>query len=222
MNRIEKILGYIYLPFQLLVLPVIVVLVAAVMRLDLSNTQLNIICFAYNFFALIAIFHQFLARSAKAAFRQPGRTLSSCALGLILHFGLTYWVGLLIVALDPEFSNVNDSALADMIEESTVLMSISTILFAPVAEELLFRGIVFGQLHRKWPLAAYILSAAIFSSLHVVGYIGSYPPLCLILCFIQYLPASVALAIAYVRADTIFAPIAMHIAINAVGTLLFQ
>ena len=222
MTKTERILGYIYLPFQLLVLPIIVVFGAMFFRWNMTEAELNVICFAFNFIALTVIFHRYLLDSAKVFFRHPGRALSSCGWGFLLHFGGTYWISLLILTLDPEFSNVNDGALSEMLQESSVLMSIGTILLAPVAEEILFRGVVFGQLHRKWPLAAYILSAAIFSSLHVVGYIGSYPALRLVLCFLQYLPASIALAFVYVRSDTIFAPILMHIVINTIGTLLMQ
>ena len=65
----------------------------------------------------------------------------------------------------------------------------------------------------------YILSALVFCAIHVISYIGSADPLTLVLCFVQYLPASLCLAWAYTEADNIFAPILIHIAVNTMSIL---
>lgn len=218
MTKAETVTGCIYIIFQLFALPFIVLLADAFFRWNLTLAELNFICFAVNFTALTAIYRRYLLDSWKVFTRQPKEVFRSCGLGFVIHFAGSFLVSYLIVNLDPEFNNVNDNSIGEMIHERAVLMYLGTILLAPVAEEILFRGVVFGSLYRKWPVLAYILSAAIFSALHVISYIGSYPAWKLLLCFLQYIPASVALAYAYVRADTIFAPILMHIAINALGT----
>ena len=96
-------------------------------------------------------------------------------------------------------------------------MTLATVLFVPVAEETLFRGLLFRGLWDRSPIAAWCVSVAVFSLVHIIGYIGTYPPLMLLMAFVQYLPAGICLAYAYRKADTIFAPILMHIAINQVA-----
>ena len=121
--------------------------------------------------------------------------------------------------ISPDFFNVNDSAISTMVDQNTDLMAIGTILLAPVAEELFYRGLIFRGFYNKKPILGYLVSTLAFASLHVVGYIGLYSPLHLLLCLLQYIPAGICLGWAYAKTDCIFAPILMHIAINQIGIL---
>ena len=222
MNRAETVLGIIYILIQLFVLPVIVSIVDLVFVLSLTDAEINFVCFAVNFICVTVIFRRYLISNFRVMLQDPAMTAAGCGLGFVLYFAATYMIGLLILSLDPDFANANDTSIAVMMDENSVLMSVGAVLLAPVIEELLYRGVVFGQLYRRWPIIAYIVSAAFFASLHVVGYIGSYAPMRLVLCFIQYLPASVVLAWVYVYTDTIFAPIMIHVIINAMGILTLR
>ena len=66
------------------------------------------------------------------------------------------------------------------------------------------------------------MSSLVFASIHVIGYIGLFDWQTLCLCLAQYLPAGIALAWAYEKADTIVAPILMHITINQIGMLAMR
>ena len=92
----------------------------------------------------------------------------------------------------------------------------------PTVEECLYRGLIFGTLRSRNRLAAYALSAALFSLVHVVGYIGVYPLPLLALCLLQYVPAGLCLAQAYEAADNIFAPILIHTTVNAIGMIAMR
>ena len=50
-----------------------------------------------------------------------------------------------------------------------------------------------------------------------MGYFGVYTPMQLLISFLSYLPAGFCLGWAYEKADTIFAPILIHAAVNAIG-----
>jgi membrane protease YdiL (CAAX protease family) len=66
------------------------------------------------------------------------------------------------------------------------LFALAVVIAAPVAEELLFRGLLFRSLLRRAaPPVAIVVSAVIFGAVHVIGDPGSYPAL----------PALVALGI---------------------------
>lgn len=217
MTRPEAVLGLIYIPIQLFVIPVLAVVANIALTLSFSAAEINFLCFAVNFAVVTVIFHRYLIASWNVLRAAPKRSLSSCGLGLALYFAATMAVSILITVVEPDFSNANDGAISDMMTENSVLMTIGAVLLAPVVEELLYRGVVFGQLYRRWPLAAYIISAAVFSSLHIIGYISSYTPIQLLLAFIQYVPASIVLAWIYVRSDTILVPILVHILINTIA-----
>lgn len=219
LSMTELILGIIYIVFQLLVLPIMLEVANILLHLELKEVELNFLCFAINFVCVSAIFHKYLIISAKVPFSQPLNTLKAAGLGFLLYFISTYAMTALILYIDPDFYNVNDNSIAGMLDQNYILMSLGAIVLAPVAEEILYRGVLFGQIYRRWPIAAFVISAGLFSALHVVSYIGQYAPLQLLLCFIQYLPPSIILAWTYVKADTIWVPILIHIVINAIGML---
>ena len=71
---------------------------------------------------------------------------------------------------------------------------------------------------RKKPGAA-VVSTVLFSLIHINNYIGYYDPLTMLLSFVQYIPAGICLAAAYEISGSIFAPVLIHTAVNAVGML---
>ena len=217
MTRKEKLLGWIYYPLQLLVIPVLVSLINALAGYPLNEATLNVVYFGVNFLCVGLIFFRFLKENAKVALSFPLRCLSSAAFGMVLYWGLSYAVQIVIVVVSPDFFNINDAAIGSMVQENYTLMVIGTVLLVPLAEETLYRGLMFGQLYNRSPLAAYVVSVCVFAAVHVVGYIGQYAPLQLCLCFLQYLPAGVAMGWAYARANSIWSPILMHITFNLIG-----
>ena len=222
MHRVESTLGLIYIVLQVFVLPVALVVINAFLPRPLTASALNFAVFGINFICVTVIFHRFLIESIKIFTQKIRKTLGICLKG----FGL-YWIGsilvnILVVYLEPEFSNVNDENIAILTGENYLLMAVGTVILVPVVEETLYRGVVFGQLYQKNPLIAYIVSVVVFASLHVFGYIGLYDPLRLLLCFLQYIPAGIVLAWTYVKADTIFAPVLIHMTVNLIGMLAMR
>ena len=106
-----------------------------------------------------------------------------------------------------------------MAQSNFPVIFVGTVILVPVAEEALHRGLVFGSLYHKNAAVAYLLSTVIFASVHLMGYVGVYSSLHLALAFLQYVPAGFALAWAYRRSGSIFAPMVMHAVINALGML---
>ena len=216
-TRQENILGYIYLAFSQILLSSLIAIVAYYWGFPLSLAALNIVYFVVNFISIAAIFHRFLGRSLQVA----RKNIPKCLISVLLGFGVYYWcmilLGFLITWLDPNFANVNDQAITGMVEEHPRIIGFCTVVLVPVVEETLYRGLIFQQLQRKHRILAYIVSAAVFSAIHIVGFIGSASGFTLLLCFMQYLPAGIALAWAYERADTIVAPILIHMIINQIG-----
>lgn len=212
----EGILGLFYLVFQLVILPFAVSFIHDLLDAPLTAAELNFAVFALEFICVTAIFHRFLLTNAKNAFTSPWHCLKTAGIGFGFYWLGSYVIAVIIVMLYPGFSNVNDASITELTKENFPLMTIATVLLAPITEETLFRGLVFGGLYNRSRVAAYAVSVLGFSALHVVGYIGLYEPMHLLLCFLQYIPAALCLCWAYVRADSLLVPILIHMTNNLI------
>ena len=222
MSRREMTLGWLLMACQLLILPVAAVIINSLLPNPLTDTALNTLLFLADFILAILIFHRFLAASARHALRMPFRSLRFAALGLILYYIGSFLVGLVISSVSQDFSNVNDNAIFEMAQDNYFQIAICTVLLVPFTEELIYRGVIFRSLHSKSRLAAYVVSAAVFSLIHVAGYIGTASGTVLLLCFLQYIPAGLSLGWAYEKADSIWAPILMHMTVNQISISLMR
>lgn len=216
-NKQEMKYGLFYLVISLVVLPSLLQAGNRLLAAPLSAARLNFVYYCVNFAATVWIFRRFLGNQLKAALRIPFPTLWYAALGYLGSQALGELLTYLIFLIFPAFVNVNDQSISRMLGQDFRLMAAATIVLVPVAEETLYRGLVFRGLYGKNPIAAYLVSMGIFAAIHVVGYIGIYSPMHLLLCFVQYLPAGFCLAWCYGQTGTIIAPIIMHMITNAMG-----
>lgn len=139
--------------------------------------------------------------------------------GTAAYWLLNWGLARLLRWLFPAYDNLNDINIIAMAHNNFFIMFIGTVIFVPVAEESLHRGLIFGSLYPKSHVAAYLLSAVIFAAVHIINYISSYTLPHLLLAFLQYLPAGLVLAGAYRISGSIFAPMLIHAVINAIGLL---
>ena len=216
----ETILSIVYLLMEFLLIPSILLIVNMLLPKPLNDARLNLVFFIVNLLAVGLILRKFIGKALSAT--QPIGLLGNALKGLMLYWSLSFVVSLVLVLIDPNFANINDASVADMIRDDFLVSVIGTVILAPPCEELLFRGVIFGKLYNRRPIAAYAISALCFSLVHLVGYIGLYPFGTLALCFLQYLPAGIALGWAYVRSGSILTPIIMHTVVNAMGVALMR
>ena len=219
-TRRQTLLGWAYWLISLFVLPSAFQTINNQLATPLPESVLNLIFFSVNFLAVVCIFHGFLWESLKAAAEKMWKCLGIAALGIAVHYAALWLITQCNMAIKPGFSNVNDNSILNMLDEHTPLLAFATVFFVPVAEETLYRGLLFQTMQRQNRLMAYIISVALFSSIHIMGYVGVYDPLTLTLCFMQYLPVGVILALAYEQTDTVITPILIHTFINLIGLFI--
>ena len=219
MNRREMLLGFLYLAFQQLFLPSLLVRICA-RFFPLNAAWLNFVYYAINFIVIVVVFHRFLLESLDVALGRKLWILRCLVLGFCGYFAISNIWGSILNYYFPGFSNVNDDSIGMMLRQDMIPMVIGTVLLVPIAEETLFRGLIFRGLYKKSKVLAFLVSVAAFSAIHVIGYIGSYDAVTLLVCFTQYFPASICLAWVYAESDTIISPILMHTLINLAGVLL--
>lgn len=209
MTPTARVLGWFYYVFQLLALPSL--LLAAASQRGWDDAQVNFGYYLLNFAACLLIFRTFLSDSLAQAGEKLGRLLVTVVLG----FGLYYLWSRAFTRLLPDFSNVNDEAVASMLHAHPALMLVGLVGLVPLAEECFYRGLLFTQVKSR--LWGYVLSTLVFAAVHVVGYVGTVDGGMLLLCMIQYIPAGLILAASCQASGTIFAPILIHTAVNAVA-----
>ena len=213
----EQLWGIAYLLFSIFLLPGLLDMLNRYLPIPLGKTWLNFLYFTMNFLCIIWIFHGFFKRSLLYISDHVGDFLLAVLLGAGGYWLCSWVISLAYSWLFPGFANLNDGSISEMIHDNFWIMAIGTVIFVPVAEEALHRGLIFASLYQKSHLAGYLLSISIFAAVHIMGYAGVYSVPHLILAFIQYIPAGLALAWAYRKSGSIFASILIHAMINAVS-----
>lgn len=218
----ETVFGFIYFLLQLIIIPGILLAINMMLPNPLSEAMVNVWFFAANFLVVLILFRKFLAKNLHIVRQMPWHVLRYAGIGLLIYMTGNGIFTVFVTALFPDFANINDAAIMDMVQENFGLMTLGTVLFVPLAEECFYRGLIFRGLYDRSPVFAYATSMVIFSLAHVVGYVTMADLSTLILCFFQYLPAGFALAWCYRRSGCIFAPILVHMAVNQTGMLLMR
>ena len=214
LSSAETMAGIIYLALQIFVLPEVLRWINAELGHPMNEAEVNFVFYLINFMAMLLIFHNFLGSSARQAMQHPMLLIEAVILGLVFYY-ICLWLTMhLVELLVPHYTNYNDEAIFAMGRGNAFLMLIATVVLVPPAEECLFRGVIFRNLYSRNKIAAYAVSIALFAIIHILGYIGRYSPLELVMAVLQYLPAGLFLGWSYARANTIFAPIFVHAAIN--------
>jgi uncharacterized protein len=143
----------------------------------------------------------------------PGRDAMSAVVaglgyGVLAWFGSTVVLVVVTILLDalgqPPPVGPAEQAIA-MLDPWLVVIAI--VIFAPIAEELFFRGIVFNAWLREAGLVwAYVGSATLFAAIHLS--LASLLPIFLL---------GLALAWVYRRTGSLLAPIVMHATVNGIS-----
>ena len=213
----ETVAGFLYLAFQMLFLPGLLVWCNNQLAQPVSSAELNFVFYLVNFMAMLLIFHDYLGRSASQVGQHPIYVAEGVILGFVGYYVMNWLTTWVMQQFFPGFSNYNDEAIAAMSRGNYFLMFVGTVILVPPFEECIYRGLIFRNLYGKSKWAAYTVSILAFAVIHILGYIGRYSAWELLIAVAQYLPAGLCLAWSYARTDTIFAPILIHAAINFIG-----
>ena len=219
LTNFEKKWGLLYLFLQLLFVPFGAAVVCAALGV-VSAAAVNLASFFANA-ALAVVFFRELLRKSLENFR-TGSILKVTAAGFCLYWVLNTLVSVLILTIDPDFSNINDSGINLMIDEFPVLMPLAIVFAVPLAEECLFRGWLFTGLMERSPALAYGVVTLGFAAVHMISYIGTCDALALALCTVQYLVPSAVLCWVCHRSDSLCAPLLLHMMINVLACLFLE
>ena len=182
----------------------------------LDEVGVHIVCYGVGAAALLFLLLRFWRQEFDALCDYgPGALLEVVkAYGVLLLCNLAVNLGLLLAG---RMDNPNNAAIFSMAKQDLGGMAAVAVFLAPLVEEPMFRGGVFGLLRRRSRAAAYAVSMLLFALYHVWSYALADPRCWLYL--LQYLPAGFLLARCYEKTNTLWAAVFLHMTVNGVSML---
>ncbi len=174
----------------------------------------------YVVFALVVIvFLGYLGRTTRA-FSGPARRRAS--LGGAGTGGLL-WLNeicgrLLGLVLEGQV-NLNDEAIVGRMVDAPRTTILIVVALAPVVEETLFRGYVFGNLREVHRGLAYLVSCLLFALLHVWQFAAARGDLTYLLLMVQYLVPGAVMAWTYERSGSLWGSVLLHGVVNGLAVV---
>ena len=222
MKTREKIAGWIYLPVHMFLMPLFIlpfIAIAAVrFGLAIDAVTLNVVYYAAGLVFVLIFMFSFLKKNVTSTWRcWP---FKPWLIGFGIFYGGAILVNLILNYMGVGLINPNQEAVNDAVAMDTATMIAVAVIMAPIVEEVLFRGVVFGTIREKNRILAYAVSVILFSVYHLwASAVKAGDPTVLIYLG-QYIPAGIVLAWIYERCGSIWASILFHMAANSLSVLV--
>lgn len=217
MRRSERTAALIYLPIHVFALPFLLPYLAALFP-GLDNISLNAVYYGVGFVYVLGFCTPFLRKGFDITLDAPGAFLYSVLGAWVMEYFLSALLTLALSAFNVGLSSPNNDAVVEMIAYDRNRLIGITVFLAPLVEEILFRGLLFGALAGRRRRLAWVVSVAAFSLYHVWQYAIADPAALLSAVF--YIPGSIALTWCYERTGSIWSPIAYHMLSNFIAVML--
>jgi membrane protease YdiL (CAAX protease family) len=184
--------------------------------ISLTATQINLLCYIVGAVFLLCFLNRYWGASFGLLAKSPFRAIQAVILGFAFYFFVKWGIDAL-AALFYGRGLPNITAAFGTAKLNTDVTFIVAAVLAPVVEETMFRGALFGTLRTKSRLAAHIVSALVFALFHIAWYLLTGRDFSVLSAFLRFLPASVALAWSYEWSGTIITPVVLHALINLIS-----
>ena len=218
MSRGEIIAAVIYLPLHVVGIPLGLGYLSQVWPAlaAMTDTEINLAYYGVGLVYMLVLLRGFLRRSFDAALDAKGRFVLSIIGGYAADLALSFILSSLLLIFGLDLGNSpNNMAITSELSTDYGRIAVLSIALAPIVEEPLFRGLIFGGIRPKSRVLAYIVSAALFSLYHVWQYVIVYNDPKLLLSALAYVPVSAALTFCYEQTRSIWPPVFFHMFVNA-------
>ncbi len=200
--------------------PFILVTIIDLVGLDswLTNGTIDIVYSLLMLVLSVYLVRDLLLRSINVLAEHPLKTfkiiLTTFSFMLFSSFVLNY----VITYLSGLGDSANQSYIIDLFKDYPYLIIIQALVYAPIVEEIMFRGLIFGSLAKKSIPLAMFVSSLLFGLAHVYESLlsGNFADLWFIP---TYAMLGYFLNRAYLKSGTIVSSMALHFMNNALGLL---
>lgn len=218
----ETVLLLLYLPIHVFLMPTLLGMLFQFAGISYTAMQLNTCYYAVSTLIVFVLSFRFLRRSFDVLCDRLWGVLFTVVVAYFLQQALTYLVTIIELPFGINGDNQNNAAVQDMLEYGYGTMFGIVVFLAPITEEVLFRGAVFGTLRRKSRIWAYVITILLFGLLHVWQFVLMEDDWMYLIHVIDYIPATWALCWVYERTGTIWSPIALHMLVNAISVTVLK
>lgn len=200
--------------------PYVLVNLIDLVGIDVLSTN-GIVDIVYSLLMLVSsvfLTRDLLWRSINVLAEHPIKTfkiiLTTFSLMLFSSFVLNYLISFLTGLND----SANQTYIIDLFKDFPYLILIQALVYAPIVEEIMFRGLIFGSLSKKSIPLAMVVSSLLFGFAHVYDSLlsGNFADLWFIP---TYAMLGYFLNRAYLKSGTIVSSMALHFMNNALGIL---
>lgn len=222
LTKRETILGWIYLPIHVFVLPVLMNLMPLFWPWPLPSLPvINVWYLGIGLVFTAVFFRKLLRREFDRLCDHIGESLMAFIMAYFVWYILSVLVQLLLTAggvTIPE--NPNDASIMALAGQDRGAVMVVAVFMAPVLEEVLFRGVVFQSIRKKHRVLAYGVSMTLFALMHIWGYAVILRDATVLLYALEYLPITLALTWSYERSGTLWVAIFFHMFNNLLPFLI--
>ena len=210
----ETAAAILYLPVHVWLLPWLLQVIPETK--GLPGLSLNLLVYGIGTGYMLLVLGRFFRREFDPLADHPLNILFQVLVsyGMMLAFNMIL-NAVLSLLLPMEAANPNNSAVMQLADAEFGKTAAMAVFLAPLVEEPIFRGGLFGVLRAKSRTLAYTVSMLLFSLYHVWGYALQDPVNWIYL--LQCLPASWLLCRCYERCNSIWGSIFLHMLINGVS-----
>ena len=216
-GRGQVIAGIVWFLFYTFLLGLLIPAVLSIAGMQINAALVNGIYFIIGFLGTVLLLFPFLSRSIDGLVSEPLRVIKAILLSYIIYEVFLVGFQLLLQVVYPSFYTPNDETVTAVASENYGLMWAGAVLLGPVTEETLVRGLIFGSLREKSRPAGYVISALIFAAMHIYQYLGDMLPADILVNIIIYGFPGMVFCFCYEYAGTIWAPIILHMILNAIS-----
>lgn len=214
----EVISAIMYLPVHIFLLPTL--LAGMMLKGSISEADANFLIYGMGVCFVLSSCFAYLRAEFDPLCDHPFYVVFQ----VIGHYGLmllmNFAVNTVLLSIAFTSENPNNAAVFDMAGVEFKKMLVLSVFMAPIVEEVIFRGAIFGSIREKSRLAAYLVSVFLFALYHVWGFLAfdwRY-----IIFIFQYVPISYLLCRIYERTSSLWASIFLHMLVNAVSINLME
>lgn len=217
----ERIGGIVYIPIHCWVVPILVVLIDELSdKINCSEPVLNLLVYAVGFLFCLLFMWKFLKKSFEDIFENKTRFFGLVLRSFGLYYALTLVVSWIVTAIIGDYElviNPNSANINALVRQNFNVMAVMSVIFAPIVEECMFRGALFGTIRKKSRFWAYVVTIVFFAFYHLHAYFITDYSWQLWVYLLQYVPATFVLCRLYEKSGTIWCPMALHAIINLIA-----
>jgi len=219
MAKTELLPGVIYIPVHAAVLAFLVPLVMEAIAPAAGAEWTELVRFAVSALFILVAMHSWLGKSFSDLIDRRLDALTAVVAGYFGYY-LLRWLLQVVLWIAGQNGFPPLTAILDQAPLNGGGFWPVTILLAPLVEEVLFRGVVFGALRRKNRLLAYLIAFLVFAVCSVWSSLLTGLNWGILRQLLACLPASLALCWCYELSSSIWAPVLLHILLNVLSVSL--